>query len=340
MCGIECGGMRIERVGAASLDDSTADRLAEIVNSEHLADGIAAPRTTGPSLRAEAQFTSDNRPLDAMWVARTDDGTPVAHAGVVFPRWDNQDKAWVGCHVDPAHRGRGVGSELLAAQTTLVRDTGRSKMLTFCYAGTPCADLLQENGWTIGQSMAQRRLVPAEIDYSHLAMLVEEAAKHATDYELVTLQGRLPDDWLPEIQALAEAINDAPYDDLDMEPDSIPPERLRRLDQAMHARHQHVYRVMARHRRTGDWAGHTVLCVDEFAPGVANQEDTSVVPAHRGHRLGTLLKATMLLWMREVEPTLTTIDTWNADSNMHMIAINENLGCRVVNRGLAMQRQL
>ena len=34
----------------------------------------------------------------------------------------------------------------------------------------------------------------------------------------------------------------------------------------------------------------SLLCVDEFAPGVAFQEDTSVVRAYRGHRLGLLMK--------------------------------------------------
>ena len=45
---------------------------------------------------------------------------------------------------------------------------------------------------------------------------------------------------------------------------------------------------ISRHRSSGSWAGHTVFCIDEFDPEVGHQEDTSVVPAHRGHRLGLL----------------------------------------------------
>ena len=97
---------------------------------------------------------------------------------------------------------------------------------------------------------------------------------------------------------------------------------------------------MARHRRTGEWAGHTILCVDGNRPGYGIQEDTSVVRGHRGHRLGMWLKASMLLWMREEHPELTTIDTWNATSNAHMIAVNEALGCEVSQLGVAMQRSL
>jgi len=37
----------------------------------------------------------------------------------------------------------------------------------------------------------------------------------------------------------------------------------------MAGRHQTIYRVMARHRESGAWAGRTLLCVDEFSPTYA-----------------------------------------------------------------------
>ena len=40
--------------------------------------------------------------------------------------------------------------------------------------------------------------------------------------------------------------------------------------------------MIARHRETGEWAGHSVLCVDEFAPATGFQEDTSVVRSTAG----------------------------------------------------------
>ena len=70
------------------------------------------------------------------------------------------------------------------------------------------------------------------------------------------------------------------------------------------------------------------------------QEDTTVVAAHRGHRLGMWLKATMLLWVNELGVDIETIDTWNAESNAHMIAVNEELGCVLNARGMALQLRL
>ena len=98
-----------------------------------------------------------------------------------------------------------------------------------------------------------------------------------------------------------------------------------------------VYRLLARRREDGAWAGHTVVCVDRHRPGVAFQEDTTVVSGHRGHRLGIRLKTAMLKWLRDAEPGLTTIDTWNAVSNRHMIAVNDAIGCQVVNHGIVWQ---
>ena len=40
----------------------------------------------------------------------------------------------------------------------------------------------------------------------------------------------------------------------------------------------------------------------------------------------------MMRWLAEQEPQIEAIDTWNAESNDHMIAVNERLGYRVVGR--------
>jgi hypothetical protein len=63
-----------------------------------------------------------------------------------------------------------------------------------------------------------------------------------------------------------------------------------------------------------------------------------VTREHRGHRLGALLKLEMLRWLAEAQPQLESIDTWNAESNDHMIEVNRALGYEVVGRALAFQR--
>jgi RimJ/RimL family protein N-acetyltransferase len=55
-----------------------------------------------------------------------------------------------------------------------------------------------------------------------------------------------------------------------------------------------------------------------------------VTRAHRGHRLGLLVKTAMVEWLRAAEPTVDRIQTWNAESNRFMIAVNEALGYTIL----------
>ena len=82
----------------------------------------------------------------------------------------------------------------------------------------------------------------------------------------------------------------------------------------------------------GDLAALTQVCVDPAMPEWGFQELTAVARPHRGHRLGLLVKLAMLDLLAAREPQVTQIDTGNADGNQHMIAINEQLGFRVLSR--------
>ena len=48
----------------------------------------------------------------------------------------------------------------------------------------------------------------------------------------------------------------------------------------------------------------------------------------------------MNLWLRDEQPQLVTIDTWNAESNEHMIGVNELLGYRAMGREIEYQRSM
>ena len=47
---------------------------------------------------------------------------------------------------------------------------------------------------------------------------------------------------------------------------------------------------------------------------------------HRGHRLGSLVKAAVLRQVLADFPSVRTVTTYNADSNVPMVAVNEALG--------------
>ena len=187
---------------------------------------------------------------------------------------------------------------------------------------------------------ARRRHDLHELPDGLVDELYAEALPHAGDYELVRIHGRTPEELVERLAEATAAINDAPLDDLDIEDDEFPPERIRAYEDAQLARGPGFYRIVALHRASGEIAGHTVVAVDPEHPAYGEQHDTSVVTGHRGHRLGQLLKADMVRWLREVEPQLAHVDTWNAASNDHMIGVNERLGYRLLAQGSLYQRRL
>ena len=162
----------------------------------------------------------------------------------------------------------------------------------------------KRRGLGLKQHEVNRRQFLAEVDWARLDRLYAEAAPHAAAYELVRAPRRTPDDALPAMAAMVTGINDAPLDELDIEDEVFTPARVRAYEQASAARGVLLHRLVARHRETGELAGHTVVGVDEERPELGEQHDTSVLRAHRGHRLGLLLKIEMLRWLREDQPQL------------------------------------
>jgi hypothetical protein len=196
------------------------------------------------------------------------------------------------------------------------------------------------HGFDEKQISVNRRQNLAKIDRAELDRLHQDALAHAASYELVRRVGATPADELDALSRMTAAINDAPLDGLELEDEQFPPERIVAYETAQAARGHVLHRVYARHRETGELAGQTVVAVEGDRPWIANQHDTSVVRAHRGHRLGVLLKTEMLRWLAEAQPQLETIDTWNAQSNDHMIGVNEALGYEILGRSVAYQRSL
>jgi GNAT superfamily N-acetyltransferase len=267
-----------------------------------------------------------------------ENGTAVAFGTVSTSEYDNLHLAWLGSKVHPDHRGRGLGSQMLESVAGEGRARGRTSFGVDAWESESSKAFAARHGFEPKSAAINRRQVLADVDFDELRARYDEALPFAQDYELVRRAGATPDDELDAVAEMTAAINDAPTDDLDIEDEVFPPERIRAYEDAQQACGHRLYRVLARHRDTGALAGHSVVVVDGERPELAEQHDTSVVGSHRGHRLGLLLKADMNLWLRDVEPQVVSIDTWNAESNAHMIGVNELLGYRVMGREIEYQR--
>jgi GNAT superfamily N-acetyltransferase len=274
---------------------------------------------------------------DEVWLLYDGDA-PIAKLTVNIPQRDNRHTANVFVQVHPDHRRRGHGRALLEEGLTRVKAAGRRLALAYSIDAPGPSAFMRSAGFTSGSVEILRRQDLHAVDHTRIAKLREEARAAARDYTLLRLPGAVPDHLVDEVAAITAAINDAPYDDLEIEDEVYDAKRIRDFEAAHSAAQLRVYRLVARLGDDGPLAGQTIVAVPSDQPGWAWQYDTSVVRAHRGHRLGLLLKSEMLAWLAEAEPAVRWIDTWNAESNAHMIAVNEALGYSIVTRGITWQR--
>lgn len=312
--------MWISRLGARDLTAATADRMAEIHNAAHA--GVVVAPHTGRTLGLAASYGEDGGPVDGVWLAETD-GELVGYAFLHLPRREDRDILVVRGAVHPASQQRGVGRALLDA---VLGATDRPLLRSRVYGGTSGVPALEAWGFERRHTHVVRRLDLTE-PAGHWAQVRAAVRPGAAAYRLTRHRGPTPPDRLAEMCLLRDAVNDAPGG---AGTEEQSPARLAAYEQSLVDRGQSQYAVVARHRDTGEPAGLTQVAVDEHRPGIAVQEDTAVVRAHRGHGLGLLLKLEMVDWLREDRPDVRATDTWNVAENAPMIAVNDLLGCRVV----------
>jgi GNAT superfamily N-acetyltransferase len=328
--------MEITRFGP---DDT--DRLREYVEVVNAVRAVDSPWEYPDTLhRVEGRFRYGwDGEVEAPYVGRVD-SVPVAVGRVATTDYDNLHLAWLGVQVHPEHRRRGHGTRMLAGLVTEVRARGRTSVGIDGWDDEGARGFAALHGFDQKSAAIERRQHLAEVDWAVIERLHAEASAAATAYELVRREGRTPDHELEELAVMASAINDAPTDDLDIEDEVFSADRMRAYETAQLNRGDRIFRTFVRHCGSGELVGHSVVLVDGERPELGHQHDTTVVAAHRGHRLGLLLKTDMNLWLREVQPQISEISTWNAESNDHMIGVNDAIGYRVMGRELEFQKTL
>lgn len=320
-------------------DDVGAIRLAVgIENAHHDADSPWLHPLTAYRLEMEMRHGWDGE-VDR-WYLAYDGRTPVGLASIATSEWDNRDLAWLGLAVHPEHRRRGHGTRALDLLVQLAAGMGRGLVGIDGWDSSGVDGFAAATGFARKSQAIQRRMHYADVDLDVVRALRVDSARAGTQYELVSSAGRTPEDMVDAVAEMTASINDAPTDDLELEDEAYPPERIRDYESAQLASGFRLHRLLARHRETGELVGHTVVVVDGERPAHSEQHDTSVVAAHRGHGLAMRLKAEMVLRLARDEPDLESVDTWNAESNAHMIAVNAALGYRVLGREVQYQRRV
>lgn len=160
-------------------------------------------------------------------------------------------------------------------------------------------------------------------------------------YRVVQWVDRAPDELVDDVAALeGRMATDIPLGDMDWEPEVWDAARYRAKEAAAAARGRIRLATAAVDDRTGRAVGYTDIGVNASQPEVGYQWDTIVDPDHRGHGLGLVIKSHNLRLLRERLPATRWVNTWNAESNAHMVAVNDALGFHPVGRWAEWQLDL
>ena len=269
----------------------------------------------------------DTAPRQA-WLASDEAGEPVGGYLLRLPDKENISTARCRMVISPARRRAGLGRGLLAHCADKARQAGRSRLTGSVRDDTPGAAFAAAIGARGGITDVIRMLSIGDEMPARLARLRSAAEPFAAGYSLLSWLGVTPAEHLSHVVAVEAAMADAPRND-GMEPNVWTAERVRESEETMVKHGLTLYTVAARHDATGEPAALTQMCTEEDTPDWAFQQMTAVRPEHRGHRLGLLVKIAMLDLLAVHEPAVRHIQTDNAGSNAHMVAINEQLGFRI-----------
>lgn len=129
---------------------------------------------------------------------------------------------------------------------------------------------------------------------------------------------------------------DVPRGEIDAAPEEYTLERLAEEEVRMQ---KAFTTVAAAAEKDGELGGYSKVVLPHGGD-FAWQDDTLVMPEHRGHRLGLRLKVATLALIMADHPERTVIHTWTDPQNTAMYRTNERFGFRPVETLLEMQMKL
>ena len=157
-------------------------------------------------------------------------------------------------------------------------------------------------------------------------------------YDVVTWTGACPEEYLAAYCEMQTRMSvDLPTGDVDVEPVVVDAARVRAGEKRT-LRSFDAITAVVRRRSDQVFAGYSQLFLPH-GTDYALQDDTLVMPEHRGSRLGTRLKLATLGVLAGAFPDRGSVHTWTAVDNHAMQATNRDFGFVPVERMHEMQRR-
>jgi GNAT superfamily N-acetyltransferase len=260
----------------------------------------------------------------------------------MMPIADNLAMTYADVTVPERHRRRGVGSALLTDVEERARAAGREYVLVEVLAPvgvvSPGERFARARGYPVANREAMKVLDLS--DHPDWAPLEQQVADRGATYEVLEWGNFTPDE---HADALCGALNVfvgmIPSGDVALEDAKFTPERLQRNERRGDDLGRRRF-CAAAFAPDGTLAGYTDLFVPAYVENHAEVGITMVLPEHRGHSLGLAMKLATHRALMATLPECGLVTTSNADANEHMNAVNEQLGYRLVEQLLEVQKKL
>lgn len=242
------------------------------------------------------------------------------------PLADNLETVFADVAVHPEHRRRGHGRRLVEAVIEDATQAGRTRWI----GELPHMPGDSDAGAAFAMALTFRPVLHTDIrslkpPFWRPGPWLQDVERHSAGYRTMTWRGAMPEHLLEDRAALAHRmVLDAPMGDMTIEPENYNPERVRDDEELARAMGMEMWgagAVLEDHL-----VAVTDMAVDNERDTAAYQWDTIVDPAHRGRRLGLLVKGANLAALSEDRPDVTEVWTHNAAANEPMIRVNEMLG--------------
>ena len=285
------------------------------------------------------EFPDRARLFTTAWDGARMVGTLTASYGT----FDNLHRANANVSVLPDRRREGTGTLLLEEGRRWAAAAGRRVLAGEVFAplreASPALAFAEHHGFRVVLEDGMKVVdIPGTRDLWD--GLEAEAAPHHRDYQLRTAWSPLPAELVEGLITINNMfVSEAPSGDADVEDELWVEHRFRALEERAAKAGRRDARTFAL-TSDGEVVAMTEAFVNETAPYRGFQGGTLVVPGHRGHRLGLAIKVANQRALAERFPDLSWIVTGNADQNVHMNAVNDRLGFRVVERCLEVEKAI
>lgn len=254
------------------------------------------------------------------WAAFLDDRV-AGFLKLGLPNGENDKMAFVETTVHPELRRRGFGTDLLRAAMPTIEDAGREIVLGSTFKPDSAGDEWTRSlGFEITLRTVIQRLDVAGVPPGTWDVPVPDG------YRLERWIGAAPEELLDSYAAARPAYKDAPTGRGSTRATLWTPARIRQVERELTERAIEERVVVAVDQATNAIVGVTSLLNYPHRPEVGNQNDTSVVAAHRGRGLGRVMKAAMMRWLTAERPALERVWTVTAEENTYMIDVNQAVG--------------